>query len=83
MDGLCRCQTWQALAKTQLDVQADGGTSENLCLFGLHLRASCWGLEHTGWLVGMPIWHKGTYGGPFASMNSEKPERVTACGISA
>ncbi len=59
MDGLCWCQSWQTLAKAQLDVQADGGTSEDLFLFGLHLRASCWGLERTGWRVGMPIWLQG------------------------
>lgn len=56
MGGLCRCKSWQTLAKAQLDVQADGGASEDLWLFGLHPRASCWELEHTGWPVGMPIW---------------------------
>ncbi len=59
MDGLCRCQAWQTLAKPQLDVHPDGCTFEDLCFFGLHLRASCWGLERTGWLVGVPIWFQG------------------------
>ena len=73
MDGLCRCQTWQTLAKAQLDVQADGGTGEDLCLFGLHLRASCWGLECIGWLVGVPIWFQGMlWPNPWA-LQKQKP----------
>ena len=59
MGGICRCQSWPALAKARLDVPADGGPSQDLFLFGLHSQASCWGLEGTGWLMGVPIWNQG------------------------